>query len=265
MDWRDEGILLTTRPHGENGTIIETLTREHGRHSGLVHGGQSASKAPMMQPGTQLALQWRARLAEHLGNFHIEPVRSRAALIMSDRVALAGLNSVGALLVALLPEREPATAVYNETVALADALAEQAWDWPARYARWETNLLTALGFGLDLSRCAATGATTDLVYVSPRSGRAVSRGAGGAFADRLLPLPGFLIGQGRPTIGAVREALRLTGYFLEHRVCPAFEQKALPEPRARLLRLLKAHVMTPPENEAAPAPRAQAPRQGARG
>ena len=246
MDWRDEGILLAVRPHGESSAIIETLTREHGRHAGLVRGGKGARLAPALQPGTQLALEWRARLAEHLGHFRIEPVRSRAAAIMADRAALAALNAIGALLVTLLPEREPNEPVYHGTVALADALAEAAWDWPARYARWELDLLTALGFGLDLASCGATGATEDLAYVSPRSGRAVSHEAGGAWADKLLPLPGFLIGPGAPTIGAVREALRLTGFFLEHRACPALGRDALPEARGRLVRLLENHEMVAP-------------------
>jgi DNA repair protein RecO (recombination protein O) len=257
MDWRDEGILLTVRPHGETSAIIETLTREHGRHAGLVRGGKRAAQSPTMQPGTQLALEWRARLSEHLGHFQIEPVRSRAAAIMSDRVALAGLNAMGALLVTLLPEREPNPAVYDATIDLADALAENAWDWPARYARWEIGLLTALGFGLDLTRCARTGTTEDLAYVSPRSGRAVSREAGGAWADRLLPLPG----RGRVSIGAVREAMRMTGFFLEHWACPAFERQGLPEARARLARLFETHVIDEPGDVPPPA---VAPNRGAR-
>ena len=246
MDWRDEGILLAVRPHGESSAIIETLTREHGRHAGLVRGARGAKLAPVLQPGTQLALEWRARLVEHLGHFRIEPVRSRAAAIMADRAALAALNAIGALLVTLLPEREPNEPVYHGTVALADALAEAAWDWPARYARWELDLLTALGFGLDLASCGATGATEDLAYVSPRSGRAVSCEAGGAWADKLLPLPAFLIGRGAVSIGAVREALRLTGFFLEHRACPALGRDALPEARGRLVRLLENHEMVAP-------------------
>lgn len=246
MEWRDEGILLTARPHGESSVIVEILTRGHGRHAGRVQGGRGAAQAPMMQPGTQVELVWRARLSEHLGNYKIEPVRARAAAIMADRVALAGLNAMGALLVTLLPEREPVAKVYDATIDLADAMAEAAWDWPARYARWELVLLGDLGFGLDLSRCAASGKDEDLAYVSPRSGRAVSREAGGAWADRLLPLPGFLIDQGRVTIGAVREALRMTGYFLEHWVCPALERKELPEARARLLRLLENHEIDEP-------------------
>ncbi|MFQ5565082.1 MAG: DNA repair protein RecO [Paracoccaceae bacterium] len=246
MDWRDEGILLAVRGHGETSAIIETLTREHGRHAGLVRGGKGAKLAPTMQPGTQLALEWRARLAEHLGHFRIEPVRARAAAIMADRAALAALNAMGALLVTLLPEREPHRPVYDRTVALADALAAGEPDWPARYAHWEVALLAALGFGLDLSACGATGVTEDLVFVSPCSGRAVSREAGGAWADKLLPLPGFLIGQGRPTIGAVRKALRMSGYFLEHRACPALGRDALPEARARLIGLLESFEMAPP-------------------
>lgn len=246
MDWRDEGLLLAVRPHGETGAIVEVLTRAHGRHAGLVYGGQGARLAPVLQPGAQLEVVWRARLAEHLGHFRVEPVRARAA-IMGDRAALAALNAMGALSVAFLPEREPNPALYDQTVALADALAARAWDWPALYARWELGLLAALGFGLDLTRCAATGAAEDLTYVSPRSGRAVSRLAGGAWADRMLPLPGFLIGQGQPTIGAVREALRTSGHFLEHWACPAFERAALPEARARLLHLLERHAMSAPD------------------
>lgn len=235
MDWRDEGILLAVRPHGESSAIIEVLTREHGRHAGLVQGGAGAKLAPLLQPGAQLALEWRARLAEHLGHYRVELLRSRAGAIIEDRRALAALNAVGALVVALLPEREPNPAIYDRTLALADDLAARADHWPANYAHWEVALLAALGFGLDFSRCAANGSTEDLAYVSPRSGRAVSRNAGGAWADRMLPLPGFLTGAAPPTPGAVREALRMTGFFLEHWACPAFERKALPEARARLL------------------------------
>lgn len=246
MDWRDEGILLAVRPHGESAAIIETLTRTHGRHAGLVHGGQGSRLAPVLQPGAQLDLKWRARLSEHLGHFTVEPVRARAAAIMGDRAALAALNAAAALLVAFLPEREPNPDLYAETLALADALAARDWDWPAAYARWELGLLAALGFGLDLARCAATGATADLAYVSPRSGRAVSRQAGAAWADRMLPLPAFLADEAPPTIGAVREALGLSGFFLERWACPAFEREGPPEARARLLRLLERHAMPAP-------------------
>ncbi len=249
MQWRDEGILLWVRRHGENAAIIETLTREHGRHSGLVRGGASKSHAAILQPGAQLSLEWSARLAEHLGAFKVDLVRARAGVLLGDRNKLAALNVISALLVQFLPDREPNAELYERTLALMDTLASESPSWPVDYAAWELMLLGALGFGLDFSRCAATGLSEDLVYVSPRSGRAVCRHAGGPYADKMLPLPQFLLGMGTPGIGDVRESLRMTGYFLTHWVCPAFEVKELPASRARLTRLLETFVITEPEDE----------------
>lgn len=245
MDWRDEGILLWVRRHGESSAIIEVLTPGRGRHAGLVRGGAGKSGAAVLQPGAQLSLEWHGRLAEHLGTFKVELIRPRAASIMTDRDALAALNVVSALLVRLLPEREPDEVVYAATLQLVDALSDGDGHWPVRYALWELALLRALGFGLDLERCAATGTRDDLVYISPRSGHAVSRGAGEPYSDRMLPLPQFLLGRGPATIAGVREALRLTGWFLENRVCPAFDLAELPVSRIRLLRLLEQLEMEP--------------------
>lgn len=260
MDWQDQGILLGIRDHGETSAIIEVLTERHGRHSGLVRGGGTQKMSALLQPGAQLSVEWRARLEEHLGHFRVEPARSRAAGIMAERGTLAGFNAMAAMLLTLLPEREPDPALYAATVALADALAEQAADWPGAYARWEVGLLAALGFGLDLDRCAVTGTRHDLAYVSPRTGRAVSRVAGGPWADRLLPLPGFLTGQGRLNAAAAREAMRMTGWFLANRVCPAMEREALPEARDRLIAWLDRAEPGPgaaprPSGTAAPMPR----------
>ncbi|MEM7058016.1 MAG: DNA repair protein RecO [Pseudomonadota bacterium] len=238
MEWRDEGILLWVRRHGEKNAVIEALSAEHGRHAGLVRGGASNSVSALLQPGAQLSLEWNARLAEHLGNYKVDLIRSRAATIMTDRVSLACLNVVSALLVQFLPEREPNKQMYSSTLDVVDALAQQDRFWPYRYAQWELKLLEILGFGLDLSRCASTGATEDLTFVSPRSGRAVCRTAGAPFADRMLPLPSFLLGARKPQIGDVREALRMTGYFLKHWVCDAYDIQDLPESRTRLVRLL---------------------------
>ncbi|MGF1501528.1 MAG: DNA repair protein RecO [Paracoccaceae bacterium] len=243
MDWRDQGVLLGVRRHGESAAIIELLTAEHGRHAGLVRSGGGVKLSAVLQPGAQLALEWYARLEDHLGTYKVEPIRSRAGRIMGDRARLAGLNAMSAMILSTVPEREPNPELYAATVALADALAEDQPPWPALYVLWEVSLLAALGFGLDLSRCAATGVRSDLGYVSPRTGRAVSRSAGAAWADRLLPLPAFLIGQGKPTMGAVREALRLTGYFLETWMLPAFESEALPAARSRLLEALERTTM----------------------
>lgn len=250
MEWRDEGILLAVRSHGEANAIIEVLTTANGRQAGLVRGGRSPAMAAMLQPGAELSVEWSARLGDHLGHIKPDLIRGRAADIMSDRGALCGLNAIVALVLAMLPEREPNGDLYHATRLVVDGLADGAPHWPADYARWEVVLLAALGFPVDLSSCAATGQRHDLTYVSPRSGRAVSRAPGGAWADRLLPLPGFLIGKGPVTMGAVRESVRMTGHFLEHWAAPAFELSGLPEARARLLRIFDTHELPdlpPPE------------------
>ena len=170
---REEGLLLAVRKHGETSAIIEVFTETHGRHAGIVRGGTSRRIAPILQPGAQLDLTWRARLEEHLGTFTVEPVRSRAAQMMADRETLAALNAATALLAFALPEREGHAGLYRRTLSLFDMIGEGDF-WPLAYLRWELALLDELGFGLDLTACASTGATEGLAYVSPRTGRAVS-------------------------------------------------------------------------------------------
>ncbi len=172
MEWRDQGALLSVRRHGETSAIIEVFTAAHGRHAGVVRGGTSRKIAPIMQPGAQLDVTWRARLDEHLGAFTVEPVRSRAAAVMSDRLALAGLNATCALLAFCLPEREPHPQLYHRTVALLDMLG-QTEAWPLAYLRWELSLLDEMGFGLDLTRCAVTGVAgrSDLCVAQNGPGR----------------------------------------------------------------------------------------------
>ncbi len=235
MDWRDEGILLAMRPHGETAAIIEVLTAAHGRHAGVVRGGASRKMAATLQPGTGLKLEWRARLDEHIGAFTVEPLRSRAHLL-SDRLALAGLLSACALLRAALPEREPHPQLWPVTLALFDALGNEGWT--SVYLRWELRLLEELGFGLDLASCAVTGATDGLAYVSPRTGRAVSRAGAGDWADRLLPLPPGLPGDGPLDPAALRQGLDLTGHFLSRELAHDPQGRPLPEARARLVDLI---------------------------
>lgn len=235
MDWRDEGILLSMRPHGETSAIIEVLTAAHGRHAGVVRGGASRKMAATLQPGTGLTLEWRARLDEHIGSFTVEPRKSRAYL-MSDRLALAGLMSVCALLHEALPEREPHPELWRKTLGLLDVLGHEGW--PAAYVRWELCLLEEIGFGLDLSVCAVTGATEGLAYVSPKSGRAVTARGAGEWADRLLPLPEGLGGEGPLGPGAVAMGLRLTGFFLDRELRPVLHDRPLPEARSRLVDLI---------------------------
>ncbi|OWU81113.1 DNA repair protein RecO [Phaeobacter sp. 22II1-1F12B] len=236
MDWRDHGILLGQRRHGETSAIIEVFTRDHGRHAGIVRGGTSRKIAPILQPGAQLDVTWRARLEDHMGSFTVEPMRSRAAAAMSGRLALAGLNAVCALLRFCLPEREAHHALYQRSEQLLDLLGQDDI-WPLAYLKWEMALLEEMGFGLDLSACAATGTNEELIYVSPRSGKAVSRQGAGEWADRMLPLPDFLGMGAEITDAGIAEGYRMTGYFLENKLAPALGHKPLPEARARFTEL----------------------------
>lgn len=232
--WQDEAALLATRPFGETSVIVEVFSATHGRHAGVVRGGTSRKITPILQPGAQVSVTWKARLDSHLGSFTVEPIRSRAAAAMGDRLALAGLNAVCGLLTMVLPEREAHPPLYARTVALLDLLG-QSDVWPLAYLRWEQALLEEMGFGLDLSACAVRGVNEDLVYVSPRSGKAVSRDAAGEWADRLLPLPEVLAGKGDASNAQIVTALGTTGYFIEHRLLKGLGERPMPGARARLL------------------------------
>lgn len=238
MEWTDEGRIIAVRPHGETSTVVEVLTAANGRHAGLVRGGRSRSMRPILQPGNRVRAVWRARLEEHLGNFQIEADQLSAGHLMEDPLALSGLNAACAMASACLPEREAHPAVAEAFEVLIAAL-ETPELWPALYVRWEAGLLADLGYGLDLRRCAATGQERDLVYVSPKSGRAVSREAGAPYHDRMLALPGFMTGQGDLEPGDVAAGLKLTAHFLQRRVLwPADRQ--LPDARARMIERLEA-------------------------
>jgi DNA repair protein RecO (recombination protein O) len=219
MDFTDDAIVLSARRHGEANAVLSVLTREHGRHLGLVKGGTSRRQRPMLEIGNRLKVTWRARLEEQLGNFTAEPVGAVSATLLDDPLKLAALASACAVADVVLPEREPHADVYQATATLIEAIAGESAGWPADYVRWELALLTALGFGLDLSKCAVTGDRDGLAFVSPKTGRAVSRAGGQGYADRLLPLPGFLLANdAMPDRGDLLAGLRLTGYFLDRHV-----------------------------------------------
>lgn len=222
MQWSDEGIVLSVRPHGETAAIVDVFTRDHGRHAGLVFGGRSRKLRPVLLTGNHVDAVWTGRLSENLGTLAVELRRGFAAEAMADPLALAGLMAI-ADLGRLLAERDPHPNLFEITLFLLSFLDDPTV-WPALYARWELALLDELGVGLDLESCAATGAINDLVYVSPKSGRAVSATAGEPYKHRLLPLPAFLRRR-RPGLlaaeasrAAVLDALMLTGDFLTSRV-----------------------------------------------
>ena len=233
MEWSDEGFVLGARKHGEASAIVQLLTRGHGRHAGLVRGAAGPRARGVYQPGNRVSARWRARLAEHLGTFTCELERSHAAAFLDDALRLSALTSACAIAEATLPERHPYPALYDAFAALIGALEAEP-GWAAVYVRWELGLLGELGFGLDLGSCAATGATEDLVYVSPKSGRAVSRAAGEPYRTRLLPLPGFLIGADDAGPAAVAAGLRLTGAFLDRHLFAPHERR-LPAARERFV------------------------------
>lgn len=236
MDWSDEGIFLSAKPLGEANAVAELFTSAHGRHLGLVRGGRSRRMRPLLQPGNLLRVTWRARLAEHLGGFNVELMEAHAARVLDDQLALAAIGSMTSL-AKLVPERDPHPALYATTLQTLRSLADMEL-WLPLLVRWELQLLQELGFGLDLSECAATGADADLAYVSPRSGRALSREAGAPYGGKLLKLPPFLLESGgRPGMADILAGLALTGHFLARDVLEP-NGLAMPQARARLLALL---------------------------
>ena len=232
MQWSDEGFVLSVRRHGETSAIVNLLTHDHGRHVGLVRGGASSRQRGTLQSGNLVAATWRARLEEHLGTYTIEPIHAVAAGLLDKPGPLAALISVCALVEASLPERERHSQLFDDMSSLLSSL--DGPEWRAAYARWELSLLTEVGFGLDLSACAATGVNDDLIYVSPKSGRAVSASAGEPYRDRLLPLPRFLLGESATTPEDLVAGLHLTGYFIDRHIL-APHGRAMPDARTRLV------------------------------
>jgi DNA repair protein RecO (recombination protein O) len=233
VEWTDIGIVLGARRHGETSAVAELMTRDHGRHLGLVRGGAGVRLKPVLQTGNLLSATWRARLDENLGYYAVEAMDLRAASYLSAAHALYGLQHLAALC-RLLPERDPHPPVFD---LLEQAIAGLGPPLPAAalVAFFELQLLAELGFGLDLSSCAATGTTVDLIYVSPKSGRAVSRQAGEPWRDKLLALPAFLGADGEsepaaPSPADLRDGFALTGFFLARHV---YDPRGEPLPAAR--------------------------------
>ena len=242
MEWNEDGLVLAVRQHGESSAIITLLTHDHGRHAGLVRGGGSSRARGIYQPGNLVRAVWRGRLSEHLGNFHCELIRGYAGPLLEDQFRLSCLGAICALAESALPERESHPDAFDGAVALLEQLndidnSSTNGACLAGYVRWELRLLRELGYGLDLSSCAVTGATAGLAYVSPKSGHAVSHAAAGPWRERLLALPPFLIGEGGGAAvldSDLRQGLALTGWFLERYVYGP-QGRQVPAARLRLV------------------------------
>ncbi|MCG8509644.1 MAG: DNA repair protein RecO [Rhodospirillales bacterium] len=238
MEWSDQAIVLSVRRHGESSAIVNLLTRTNGRHAGLVRGGTGKRQRGVLQPGNRVQASWRARLPEHLGTLSCELIHSHAAAVLDDPKRLAALSAACAVAQSALPEREPHEAVYEGLLALLAAIEADAWQ--TVYVRWELGLLAELGFGLDLTECAATGTNDQLAYVSPKSGRAVSLAAGEPYRHKLLPLPAFLLSSNAPwQNGDIADGMELTGFFLERYVLAQASGRELPSARQRLFQRMR--------------------------
>ncbi len=233
MKWQGEGLILSVRRHGESSAVVSLLTRDHGRHAGIVRLTQK--NRSIIQPGNYVQANWSARLPEHLGAFQVELISSTIARIMSDSLRLTALLALFSTLDRLLAERHLYPEIFDLTLELVTAITSGDDGWLRLYAGFELRLLEQLGYGLDLSRCAATGECQDLAYVSPKSGCAVSRVAGEPYAGRLFALPDFFLNNSVPTLAQIREGLRLTGYFIAKNFFDGVES----DTRARL-----THVLT---------------------
>ena len=239
--WTDQGIVLSARPHGEGGAIVALLTENNGRHAGYVHGGASSQKRAYLQAGSQVKANWSARVSDSLGSYSIEPEKGLSVDILDSSLKLAALLSACGLCDASLPEREGHSGLYHGFIALLDALTDESWEdhWGAAYVMWEISLLRELGFHLELNKCAGGGDADTLCYVSPKTGRAVSKAQGEIYKEKLLALPNFLRPEAAQDenieVGGAEDilsGLKMTGYFFEHW---AFTHHTKGVPEARLM------------------------------
>ncbi len=242
MEWRDQGVILSSRKYGEYDVILEVLTREHGRHAGIVKGGIGRRHRGNVQPGNEVTVTWRGRLETHLGTYSVELLRARSVAFLYNPAKLAALNSCCSLLCSAMAENEAHEILLDGLLAFLtelEAAKDQIDYWGPLLIRWELGLLTELGFGLNLDDCAATGSTENLIYVSPKSGHAVSCDAGEPYKDKMLKLPRFLTENGvEANIADIKEGLELMNFFIERHMLAPFNKKT---PQAR--RMLMEHIL----------------------
>ena len=240
MKWSDKGIVLSTRKYGESSLILSLMTSDHGRHLGHVRGGNSKRQRGKYEVGNYLSVTWNSRVEDQLGNFSCELLKSHAVLHFQDPLRLAGLSAACSTLERALPERESYFELYKSLFNFLSALESD--DWLEKYVHWEISILRCLGFGLNLAACAATGKKSDLIYVSPKSGKAVSKIAGEPYKNKLLALPSFLNANqtriNHISYGEIIEGLTLTSYFLNQYVF-VHNKHGCPPARDRLVDRVK--------------------------
>ena len=246
MNWSDVGIVLSARKHGEGSAVVTLMTPKHGRHAGLVRGGSGKRARGIYEAGNLVSVDWRARVEDHLGSFKCELLKPQAALYLDDTLRLAGLSAVCAVLEMALPERESYPEVYESLFNFIANLDSEFW--LEDYVRWEIKLLVDLGFGMDLTSCASTGQSDELIYVSPKSGHAVSTTAGEPYKDKLLALPSFLQDGVKTSdkidFRAISQGLTLTSYFMDRNVF-IHNKNGAPPARMRLVdRVKQKHIIS---------------------
>lgn len=242
MHIRADALVVAVRSHGENDAIVRALTPANGLLAGYVRGGRSRRLRPVLQPANQVIGDWRSRSDDQLARLVVELVQSRAPLF-AEPLPAAALDWVTALTAAVLPEGQPYPRLHAALGGVVEAIevAPSARGWAVALVRYEVLLLAELGFGLALDTCAVTGMRDDLAWVSPKSGRAVSRASGNPYADRLLRLPGFVRAGGAAQWDDIFAGLTLTCHFLERDILSEDRRDVLAS-RQRLVDRLKRVV-----------------------
>ncbi|MCI5049976.1 MAG: DNA repair protein RecO [Rickettsiales bacterium] len=236
MQWNDTALILSISKFSEHDAVVRVLSREHGLYSGIAKRGLGKSKRGIYQPGNLVHAEWKARLEQHMGSFDCELAKPFAALLMKHPHKLAGLNAACSMIPLAMEERDPHAQLYDAFMHVISQMIGGD-EWISDYIRFEMTLLREAGYGLDLSRCVATGAQEDLVYVSPKSGCAVSEAAGRPYHERMLKLPRFLREEVKPVEDEIHEAFRLTSHFLSSWLLEPLG-KRMPQARERLLQVV---------------------------
>ena len=238
MDWKDTGFFLSARPYGENAAIVHVMTKNHGKRAGMVWNARSRKMYSTLNSGNQLNIAWRSRLHELLGTFTLELLEARTQITYAGPLALNALCAMCDLLDSLIPQFDPQKELYKRSVKVLDKI-NGTENWLFDYLLWEVFLLQEIGLGLDLQHCAVTKSTQNLIYISPKSGCAISEGAAGKWASKLLPLPPCMLSGKVNSIKEIYEGLQTTGYFLKQGFHPYDNQPKLPSSRLRLENMLE--------------------------